>query len=207
MPTDKRAAGDPAALAWQRETQALANDAALYQAEHDARLKVAQGAIGRSQTGAEAVRNTAAALGTLYTGVLGVAFAVDKDHPIPARGVIPAFFLGLALVFATAYVAFLWPGKETRSEKSRDATLRAQQEARLDTFTLWTGEIARRRAWALHTAVFSLGAAVATLPLPFVDWDGAGPWIAAGVLALAIALATGITGYLMQKSATAAARS
>jgi hypothetical protein len=46
------------------------------------------------------------AIVTLYTAVLAVAFSV-ADHPLPWTGLLPAFFLGLAITFAAGFLAYL----------------------------------------------------------------------------------------------------
>jgi hypothetical protein len=77
------------------ERQKAAWDAeyALRKTVHDTRLEVAKAAIERGRAGAEFVRNAAAAIVTLYTGILGVAFATSAGaERLPARGVAPAVF-------------------------------------------------------------------------------------------------------------------
>jgi hypothetical protein len=148
-------------------------EAALNKAVHDARLEVAKAAIDRGQSGAEFVRNAAAAIVTLYTGVLGVTFATTKDEtPFPARGLAPAVFLGLALVCASAYAALLTQAPQIAAPRPH-SQLPVFQERRLNAFVEWVSKIAMARVYFLHAAVISLGVGVLLLPVPFVavaDW-------------------------------------
>ncbi len=69
-------------------------------------LDIEKGAIERSRSAADLVQKAAAAIGGLYTGVLGVSFSVT-NKPLPPQGFIPAIFLGLAIALSTAYVAYV----------------------------------------------------------------------------------------------------
>lgn len=72
---------------------------------NSAYLDVAKEQIGRSQARATFVAQAAAAIGTVYTAILGLAFGFihGSERPVPATGIIPAIFIGLALVLAGAY--------------------------------------------------------------------------------------------------------
>lgn len=179
---------------WNRELKNVDADAALIKDERSAMLEVAKGSIDRGRAAAEFVRNAAAGVSAIYAGVVGVVFAADKGTPLPARGVIPAIFLGLALVAASGYVAIFSPGKPTR-EESDGVSREALQEARMNHFIAWTSEIARRNAIALHIAVFALGAGVATLPLPFINWNKTGPWLAALGALVAVLVGAALTTW------------
>lgn len=141
----------------------------LNKAVHDARLAVAQAAIDRGLSGAEFVRNAAAAIVTLYTGLLGVAYATGADATtLPARGLAPAVLLGLALACATAYAALLsrTPNAPAPTPHSDLATF---QERRLNAFIAWASDIAVGRAYFLHASVFALFFGILLLPVPFID--------------------------------------
>jgi hypothetical protein len=187
-PSDPRAA-----VSDKRHEASLADDRALYKDLYDAYLEVAKGSVTRAQASATALSTAAGAIGTLYAAVLGVAFSVKDSHPLPARGVIPALFLGAAIALAAAYGGVLRRGRPTADVYLGD-TFRAQQEARLVTFTRWTSELAARNAWALYAAVLCLGVGVASLPLPFLAWKGPWPWwgtlIAFGVIAAGTVVAS-----------------
>jgi hypothetical protein len=185
---------------WETLQHERREDAELYRGEHGARLEVAKGSIDRGRAAAEFARNAAAAIGSLYTGLLGVTFAVsDQAKPLPARGVIPAVFLGLSLVCATAYAAVMRAGKATTLSIERDDP-RDVQEARLNAFTRWTSEIARRNAWALHAAVFSLGAGVLFLPVAFVAWTSWTLWALAVAALAAVLLGASFTTRALQRA-------
>jgi hypothetical protein len=141
---------------------------ALAKSVHDARLEVAKAAIDRGHRGAEFVRNAAAAIVTLYTGILGVAFATGEDAtPLPSRGVVPAVFLGIAVATASAYVGLLRRDPDTPPPVPH-STLSIFQERRLRSFVELASKIALSRAYFLHASVISLGFGVLLLPAPFI---------------------------------------
>lgn len=171
----------------ERRRAAWAAEYALEKSVHDARLEVARGSIERSRAGAEFVRNAAAGIVGLYTGILGVTFATTEGAtPLPAEGVVPAVFLGFALVFATAYVAFLSKAPSLPPPAPHSA-LRVFQESRLNRFVQWVSNFAFHRAYTLHAAVFNLAFGALFLPAPFIDWSGTALWVPAG-FALAFGL-------------------
>jgi hypothetical protein len=176
---------EEARLAWERtertrlDADTLTRSQAAWAAEYaleksiqEARIAIAKGGIDRGTAGAEFVRNAAAAIATVYTGVLGATYAsADKAIHAPARAIIPAIFLGLALASAAAYVAYLTrvdpiPAPEVTS------SLRVYQERRIATFIDWVTAYALNRAYWLHAAVLSLAFGVALLPAPFIAWSG-----------------------------------
>jgi hypothetical protein len=187
------------AQAWEAEILARKQDDELARTEHRVYVEVAMASIDRARAGAEFVRNAAAAIGTIYTGVLGVVFAVGSNGTrAPSVAAIPAFFLGLSLVCATAYVAFIRPAKKSASvqeEREDDLSdLANLQRTRLNELIAWTSEIAARNKRALHVAVYALGAGVTSLPVPFLLPDGWALWGAAAVVLLAIVAAAFVAG-------------
>jgi hypothetical protein len=165
-------------LAFQAELDA---ELARSQAVHDARLEVAKATIERGRAGAEFVRNAAAAIVTLYTGVLGVAFAVGEDaNPLPVRGLVPAVFLGLAIASASAYAALLTDVPAPRAPIPH-ANVDIFQERRLDAFVRWVAQIALGRVYFLHASVLTLGAGVLFLPTAFVDVANWLAFVAGGI--------------------------
>lgn len=147
------------------ETEKVAELEARQYFNH-AMIDAAKASVDRAYAGADAVRNAAAAIGAIYTAVLGVAFSVNK--PLPPRGVIPAIFLGSAIVLATAYVAFpirqrvkrRWPPQEEDSVKG-EFTYTA-------TFIWWITDRVFLKAFALRAAILSLAFGVAFLPVGFI---------------------------------------
>jgi hypothetical protein len=133
---------------------------------HKAIFDVSKASIDRARAGADAVQKAATAILAIYTAVLGVAFSVG-DNPLPSRGVVPAVFLGLALVLSTVYLAYLTPARGVDGPP-RTASLRDAEHYRTQTFILWTREIAQNRRQWLHRSVVALGIALAFLPAPFV---------------------------------------
>jgi hypothetical protein len=172
------------ALEHSRQDLSGAAEDALRASVQSAYLDVAKGTIDRSLKRAEFVTAAAGAIGTSYAALLALAFSVSADtpHPLPARGLAPAVFLAVSFLMSVIYVAFL-------RGATVDLTLIPSggsdvQERRLTTFLKWVNLGLLRRTWALRTAVISLGAGVALLPLPFLD-------ISSGWARVCIALAAG----------------
>src|SRR5580765_4158084 len=109
---------------------ALASNQKFYEAVFD----VAKGSIDRARESADFVQKGASALVAIYGAVLGVAFSVS-DRPLPARGIIPAFFLGLAVVCASYFIAWL-PDADAKADEA-DATGETQGEKLANTFITW----------------------------------------------------------------------
>jgi len=176
---------------WTRAEASQAAEEALYKAVHDARIELAKTAIERGRAGAEFVRNAAAGIVTLYTAILGVAFSVTKDAqaaPIDAVGIVPAIFLGVALVLATAYVALL--GKQPDMAPPQPHSIyRTMQERRLSAFTNWASSLALSRVIFLHASVIALGFGVLFLPVAFLDVSSSVVGLATGIaLALTVVI-------------------
>jgi hypothetical protein len=133
-------------------------------------IEIAKGVLDRARTGADTVQKTAGTIGTLYAAVLAVSFSV-ADRPLPARGVLPAFFLGIALVLAASYLAFL-----NRKDPQGGVRTSGRWPGGLDgqfqrvTFLLaWSRVSARRRAPLMQSALVALGIGVILLPIAFVS--------------------------------------
>lgn len=172
---------------WELEKAELEAEHALAKIIHDARVEVSKSAVERGRSAADFVRNAAAGLITLYTAILGLSFSATKTR-LPIRGVVPAVLLGLAIVFATAYVAWLKKAPSVPAPVPH-ASLSEYQERRLNSFTMWASSVALGRAYALHAAVLSLGLGAIFLPLPFLAVDNWISFVALGIsLVLIIAI-------------------
>lgn len=135
-------------------------------------LDVAKAGIDRSRANAETVQKAAGAIGTIYTGILGVTFSVTS-RPLPTRGVLPAAFLGIAVALSTAYLAYM-SRRPDMSVNALDAgrTGLAGQFERVSFLLRWVRRTVRRRAWLLRSSVIGLALGVVLLPVPFVSWGG-----------------------------------
>jgi hypothetical protein len=131
-------------------------------------IEVAKGSIERTRQAAEAVRLAAAAIGTIYAAVLALAFSVAK--PLPPRGLIPAVFLGLAIFFATAFVAWLPRTVAESNQKWPIPTgdLGPDQRANTEMFIRWAKEPSIKRFHVLRGGVLALAFGIAYLPVPFM---------------------------------------
>jgi hypothetical protein len=168
---------------WELDTAATTAEYALQKSIHDARVEIAKDSIDRARKGAEFIRNAASAIATVYTGVAGLSFAVKSGIRLPSRGIIPAVFLGMALVFSSAYVAWLGRAQDTPAPTPH-SSLPVYQERRLNAFVDWASSIALNRAYLLHSAVISLGAGVLFLPIAFIALPGWFVWGASVVSAV-----------------------
>lgn len=144
---------------------------------HQAYIEVAKAKVDRAQKHAELLQAAAISIGTLYTGVLAYFFIqaaeVDKDNQewsqlMPVRGIIPMVFLGTTIVFAMAYVAFRTVPKKGHEIEGEPHPLSYLDQQR-NLFVEWVGYIQWWRAGLSQLAVISLGFAVATLPVAFMD--------------------------------------
>jgi hypothetical protein len=133
---------------------------------HEHLAGLVKASIDRAREGAKFVETAAAGLGTIYTGIAAFAFAA-ANTPLPGRGIYAAVFLGIAVVAAAFYLAFIDSidpiGRvEYRGSRAED------QWRRTEYLGAWTRAVVRRRAWALRTAVFALAFGVIFMPFAFL---------------------------------------
>jgi hypothetical protein len=122
--------------------------------------------IERARDGAKFVETAAAALGTVYTGILAFSFAA-KDAPMPGRGLYAAIFLGIAIVGASIYLAFVQRIKNIGRVDYKGARPEDQWR-RTEYLAAWTRAVVQTRAWALRTGVVALAFGVMFMPLAFL---------------------------------------
>jgi hypothetical protein len=156
---------EPATPAAERDPEL---DRGVTQALFDKTVETAAGAIERARTSATFLQGAATAIAGLYTGALGLVF-VAKDNPLPARGLAPTVFFGLAVVLAAAYVAFLTRGRGVvePSLLSKDSSF-TRMFIQAAVFQEWTQNAVRQREGFLRASVASLAVGVALLPMAFV---------------------------------------
>jgi hypothetical protein len=169
------------------------NEAEFQKVIHAAYIEVQKAKLDRTNAAATFVTTAAGTIGTIYAGLLALAFSVESTpaRPLPPRALAPALFLALAFVFSVVrtgfvrrtgrYLASQHPaqlsarGRAPVSEASTSphlispASTWEEQELRLVAFMNWIDRGALKQAWALRVAVICLGAAVFLLPLPFID--------------------------------------
>jgi hypothetical protein len=139
----------------------------LQQSFHENLAEIAKTSLERARSAAELVQKAAGAVVTIYTGLLALVFSVT-DNPLPARGTIPALFLGLAIALSTAYVGYLTRAKDTPGPRPHSSA-RLYQLRRTATFIIWVRQSVLNRAYWLRGSVISLGFGVLFLPLPFLN--------------------------------------
>lgn len=155
---------------------------------HDSRVELVKGAVARAAAGAEFVRNAATGIVAIYQLILGLAFGLAAGQKaLPISGLLPAVFLGLAITFASAYMAWLSRAPAVPAPVPA-AALSVYEARRLNAFTDWVSKLVLDRAYALHAAVLALGVGTALLPAPFVGADLTAS-IVVGIAGLVIVLA------------------
>ena len=138
------------------------------QAVNSAYLDVAKSSLERTTSRANFVQTAATAISGVYVGALGLSFAAAQAKYLPARGIAPALFLGIAIFLVAIYTSFVTKPEDVKVPSS-DGTLPGWQRQRRDTFVLWTRAAILRRRHFLQASVISLGIGAFLLPLPYVD--------------------------------------
>jgi hypothetical protein len=146
-------------------TKERTTEADLFRDLQDRIREVAAGRAGRRDALAETVQKASAAIVTLYTGLLGLVFAAG-DRQLPARGLIPAVFLGAAVALATAYSAFVVTPRTVGFPGGSIPRASAWSQTR--GFVTWIYASVQRERWLIRAAVLALAAGLAFLPAPFV---------------------------------------
>lgn len=138
---------------------------------HESMYTLASTSVDRARSGAELVQKAAAAIATLYTGALALAFSVT-DNPLPARGILAPAFLGAAVALSTAYAAYL---KQTRNPPLTPEVasgVEPKSVARLNLFIDSTSRLVTERSWLLRASIFALGVGLLFIALPFLQVGG-----------------------------------
>ena len=164
LKVDKQHAIDTEKAFWDNEYK-------LAEAVQNAYLDVAKGQLERSNSAAEFVQKAASAIATVYTGILGLSFAVGQGKlvPLPSRGVAAAVFLGTSIFLATAFRAYITKPAGTVEENSGDL-IPDIQRSRRNTFIEWAQRGPLSRELLLQMSVISLGIGVMCLPLPYIEF-------------------------------------
>jgi hypothetical protein len=141
-------------------------------------IDVAKSGIERTRGSADFVQKAAAAIGTIYGAILGVSFAVG-EHPLPWRALIPAIFLGLAILCSAVFLAWLPNPRELTDKKhDEDNQLGRKDEGKklpLSPRDLWANAFVQyvrdaalvKRRW-LRAGVGFLAAGLLFLPAPYI---------------------------------------
>jgi hypothetical protein len=87
---------------------------------------------------------------------------------------IPAVFLGIAIVMATFYLAYPTEAVPTADWPEGAGTTPENQRERTAAFMEWVASAARERTYALRSAVVGLAFGVAFLPIAFLSLGAGG---------------------------------
>ena len=181
-----------------RDDADVAAEIASLAAIEAAYIATAQATLDRALTRANFLTASVSTVITLYTALLAFIYTTADtgtggdtgvdEQPLQVVALVPALFLGLALLLVTVYAAVL--RKKTTVGPFLPTGIGGQiQELRLVTYLRWCFDPVLARRSALHAGITSLGLGIATLPLPFVN---AGPEFQAGVFIVGLG-AVGVT--------------
>ncbi len=151
----------------EREKADWTNEYTQAQSFYNAYIEVAKSQIERAIARAEFVQTAAGAIGGAYTAILAFSFAVGTTEALPARGLLPTIFLGLAIVLAAGFLAYMSSPREVAEHTSK-GTLDSRQRERRTTFINWTGAPIDPQSYLLQASVFSLAFGLAFLPAPYI---------------------------------------
>ena len=148
-----------------------------------AQIEVIKGTLDRARDSAKVVQTAASAIAALYTGVASLIFKIDADKPLPTRGIIVVIYLGAAIVFSTAFLAWVDKGAavEPFPESNDPGILRSE---RVKWFNNWAALTVLRRAWCLRVATLCLGVGLVFLPAAFIAVGKSQPSVDSGASAL-----------------------
>ena len=138
----------------EREKADWTNEYTQAQSFYNAYIDVAKSQIERAIARAEFVQTAAGAIGGAYTAVLAFSFALGTTDALPARGILPTIFLGLAIVLAAGFLAYMSHPNEVAEHTSK-GTLDSRQRERRSTFINWTGAPVNPQSYLLRASVFS----------------------------------------------------
>lgn len=140
-------------------------------AEYEKRsYDVAIGALERAKSGASAIQAASAAIAALYSGVLALVFSTE-GATFPLRGVVSPIFLGLAVVLATYYLAFIAPVRDEAKVPPGGLAWQMNVHDRVSYVTRLVNTVVTRRSLAIRAAVVALAIGLAAMPLPFLSGD------------------------------------
>lgn len=138
----------------------------------DGVITVAQGSLDRARAAATFVQAAATAIVGLYAGALTVSFSAT-DRPLPPRGFLAAFFLAVAVVLATIYVAYFSkfaddtdPPEITENDGPHEAGMKVARA-----FVKWNRSGAMQRRYWLRASVIALAVGLMFLPAPFITFS------------------------------------
>jgi hypothetical protein len=152
-----------------REKVARASFDTMNQAVFNAYLDVAKGQIERATSRAEFIEKAAGTIATLYTGILAFTFNAElsKGKAFPAVGIAPTIFLGLSIVLAMFYLAYIMRPRRFKASTSSGLLPQHLIDER-NNFISWASNSVLERAPWLQTAVLSLGFGVIFLPVVYL---------------------------------------
>ncbi len=180
-------------------------------------VTVSQASLDRAVSRGTYVTTAASAIATAYTALLGASYtSAQNGTRLAGTALIPAIFLGLAIAFSVAYIAFLKQSRPTRpllAVIGDDGANRLYNIAengsaldldeRLERFCEWTYGGVRDKWGFLHMAVYSLAFGVGFLPVPFLKFESGSAW-AAFWCALGVLTVTAVVLFVKSRKSVSA---
>lgn len=181
-------------LAQAMETVRFEGERELRLAVQQAYLDIGKGMLDRALTRANFVTAGAGAIGTLYSGLLALAFKAEagQTNLMSIAVLVPAILLGIAITLSAIYAARLG-GAYFRGAILPQGDAPRLQEERLSLFLEWVTTGVELRAWALDTSVICLGLGVALMPLPYMRLSDR------LIIGIAVAVALLVLAVLVQR--------
>ena len=99
-----------------------------------------------------------------------MTFSVS-GRQLPIRGVVPAIFLGLAIVLSMVYVAYVTRPENIDLDDQIPNSPPERMQTRPDNFLRMVTVVVDRRAYWLRASVIALGLGVLFLPAPFIAFS------------------------------------
>lgn len=102
------------------EAQAVTAEDDLRKQIQDAYLSTASASLDRLVKRAELLTTAAAAVGSFYSALCGLAYAATDGRPLPAAAIAPATFIAFSIVLSCVYLGFVRRRSESRDRYSLD---------------------------------------------------------------------------------------
>ena len=130
-----------------------------------ARTELARSAIDRARAGSDMLQRSAAAIATLYVGLLGLVYTTT-DRGLPLVALVPAFFLALTVGSAAWYNSYLADVTIVTAPPGDGAVAR-QRDAVVE-FSRAAHAVVSAKALVLQRAAVALMIGIVLLPSPFL---------------------------------------
>lgn len=151
---------------WEHQKHVEAEDR-MRESVHDAYISIAVATLDRMLRRADSVIRVAGAVGTIYTAVLGLVYAYDRNAVFSGWILLPAIMLAISLVLSATYIGYA-TASTTKFQPLATGLSAELQHRRLSDLMAWVNTIAMRRVWALRTSIVALAIGVGSTPIAYM---------------------------------------